>query len=66
MRLVINGEPREVECGDTVSRLLGELGIDPRRVAVLVNDTVVATDCRATTPLQADDRVEVLTFAAGG
>ena len=66
MRLIVNGEPREIERGNTVSALLDELGIDPRRVAVLLNDDVVPAECRAATPLQADDRVEVLTFAGGG
>ncbi len=66
MRLVVNGEPHEVEPGSTLSALLDELGVEPRRVAVLLNDEVVAAEARAAIPLQADDRVEVLTFAGGG
>ena len=66
MRLIINGEAREIERGNTVSALLDELRLDPQRVAVLVNDDVIAAAHRSSTPLHADDRVEVLTFASGG
>ena len=66
MRLVLNGEAREMGRSDTVAALLDELGLEPQRVAVLVNDDVVPAERRAATRLQADDRVEVFTFAGGG
>jgi sulfur carrier protein len=64
--LVVNGEPREVKHSATVSQLLEELGIEAQRVAVLLNDEAVPAPRRSLTPLHEGDRVELLTFAAGG
>jgi thiamine biosynthesis protein ThiS len=42
------------------------LGIEAQRVAVLLNDEAVPAPRRSLTPLHEGDRVELLTFAAGG
>jgi thiamine biosynthesis protein ThiS len=66
MRLRINDENREIEKCDSVAMLLENLGVDPERVAVLVNETVVPKAARGSHCLQDEDRVVLVTFLAGG
>jgi thiamine biosynthesis protein ThiS len=65
MQILLNGKPCETRAA-FVDALVGELGFDPSRIAVVVNDAVIAPAARATTPLRVGDRVEILTFVAGG
>ncbi|MBS1119368.1 MAG: thiamine biosynthesis protein ThiS [Deltaproteobacteria bacterium] len=64
--VVINGQPRSVAVGTTVSGLLGELGLGERRVAVERNREIVPRAQHATTTLAEGDRLELVTFVGGG
>lgn len=64
--VVINGQQRTVEDGTTVLRLLTELGLGDRRVAVERNREIVPRAEHATTQLADGDRLEVVTFVGGG
>jgi len=64
--VVINGQPRSVEEGTTVSVLLAELGFGDRRVAVERNREIVPRAQHATTALVAGDHLELVTFVGGG
>ncbi|MFV1958192.1 MAG: sulfur carrier protein ThiS [Planctomycetota bacterium] len=67
--LTVNGERREVHGGDgppTVRRLLEELGLEGRRVAVELNGTVVPRARHGEQTLSPGDRVEVVSFVGGG
>ena len=64
--VVINGETRSVVQGTTVARLIEELGLGDRRVAVERNREVVPRATHATTVLAAGDRLELVTFVGGG
>ena len=66
MQLIVNAEPYELKQGDSLVGLLRELGANPERVAVLINDEVVAAAARQTRKLADGDRVEILAFAGGG
>ena len=66
MRITVNGEPREVPRGTTVTALLSLLGITPGRVAVEVNTRIVGRAEHQTVQLGPDDEVEVVTFVGGG
>lgn len=66
MRILLNGEPRDLDEGLTVEALVRELGLRPERVAVERNRLVVRRAEWATTVLAADDVLEVLTFVGGG
>lgn len=66
MLIVVNGEPRSVAPGTTVTTLLGELGFGDRRVAVERNREIVPRAHHATTVLGDGDRLEVVTFVGGG
>jgi sulfur carrier protein len=64
--VVINGEPRSVNLGTTVEKLIAELGLGDRKVAVERNRMVVPRAQHATTQLAEGDRLEVVTFVGGG
>jgi sulfur carrier protein len=64
--VVINGQPRTVNAGTTVSALIGELGLADRKVAIERNREVVPRAQHATTVLADGDRLEVVTFVGGG
>jgi len=64
--LTVNGESLELEGSGDIPALIGQLGANPDRVAVMVNDSVVSREAWPTVTLSAGDRVEVLTFAGGG
>lgn len=64
--MIVNGKPREVPEGVTVAGLLEALQIDPLRVAVQRNLEIVKREQYAQTALAPGDRVEIITFMAGG
>jgi thiazole synthase len=66
LHLTINGEPKDVPEPLTVADLLVRLGLDPRKVAVEVNEAVVPALRHAEHHLGAGDRVEVVTLVGGG
>jgi thiamine biosynthesis protein ThiS len=66
MQVLVNGEPRDVADGATIERLLADLGVDKRRIAVEKNREIVPRAEHATTPLAAGDRVEIVTMVGGG
>ncbi len=41
MEIVLNGEPRQIEAGRSVSELLGELKLQPKYLAVELNERVL-------------------------
>lgn len=68
LKVVVNGEPREVRDGITVQGLLKELGIEGERVAVAVevNAEVVRRARHAEHRLGDGDRIEIVSFVGGG
>ncbi len=65
VRLTINGEAREV-AGSTVARLVAELGLDSRKVAVERNLEIVPKSQFEATCLGDGDRIEIVHFIGGG
>ncbi|UCH29385.1 MAG: sulfur carrier protein ThiS [Myxococcales bacterium] len=66
MRLVVNGEERQVESSMTVKQLLATLGLADTLVAVERNEEVVPRAQHESTELEEGDRVEVVHFVGGG
>lgn len=66
MQIRLNGEPREIERPMTVSELLATLAIDPLRVAVEHNLTVVKRAQYGETMVDDGDEVEIVNFVGGG
>ena len=66
MRILLNGDVRDIQPDTTVKSLLDSLGLDPRVVAVEVNRAVVKRDRYATVRIPEGAEVEVVAFVGGG
>lgn len=66
IEIVVNGEPRKVRDGLTVSELLQELSLDPARVAIELNRHIVRRPQWAETSLGAGFQLEIVQFVGGG
>ena len=66
MKLVINGEERNFSASMSVEALLGELGIDPRKVAIERNLEIVPKSAYAEMAVAEGDRLEIVAFIGGG
>jgi len=66
MRLLVNGEQRQVEPSTTVKQLLSSLGLEDTLVAVERNEEVVPRALHESTRLSDGDRIEVVHFVGGG
>ncbi|NUR53910.1 MAG: sulfur carrier protein ThiS [Acidobacteria bacterium] len=66
MTITLNGEPFSVAGPLTISDLLALLEIDPRRVAVERNITVVKRAAYGTTEVAEGDEIEIVNFVGGG
>jgi sulfur carrier protein len=66
IRIVVNGQDREIATGTTVAALIADLGFGDRRVAVERNHEVVPRARHSETILVEGDRLELVTFVGGG
>jgi thiazole synthase len=66
MHLTINGEQKKFDPPMTVEQLLGEIGLDPRKVAVERNLEIVPKSNYAGISLDDGDRLEIIHFIGGG
>jgi len=62
----VNGEHRRVAAGTTIAALVGELGLDPARVAVERNLEIVARSTLGETMVEDGDDYEIVHFVGGG
>jgi thiazole synthase len=62
----VNGEPRRVAAGLSVTQMLGELGLDPQRVAVERNREVVPRSSLGEVAVEEGDQYEIVHFVGGG
>ena len=66
MKVVLNGEPREIDAGSSIRVLLDAADYGQRRVAVEVNRSIVPRSRHAEHILQDDDRIEIVHAMGGG
>jgi thiazole synthase len=66
MRLMINGEERAFHAPLTVAELLGQLGLDARKVALERNLEIVPRSAYGAVSLGEGDRLEIVHFIGGG
>lgn len=64
--LSVNGEPMQIEAGQSLSQLIAALGLDTRKVAVERNLEIVPRSTYDSTVLEAGDRLEIVHFIGGG
>jgi len=62
----LNGDPHEIVGPRTVLQLLEDLKIDPRRVAVEHNLTIIKRAQYATAMIREGDTIEIVNFVGGG
>ena len=66
LRITLNGEPYDLDEPLSVADLLVRLAIDPRRVAVEHNLTILRRPLFTETLVHEGDRVEIVNFVGGG
>ncbi len=65
MRIVVNGQDKQIDPGLTVRQLLQQSGLPADKVAVELNRRLLKTE-RYDTPLGENDEIEIVTFVGGG
>ena len=66
MRVIINGESRDMPEAATVAALLETLSLQPQRVAVERNKEIVPRATYSEMTLTDGDRLEIVTLVGGG
>ncbi|MCB1889773.1 MAG: sulfur carrier protein ThiS [Rhodocyclaceae bacterium] len=65
-RIHVNGEPMDIPQGWRIADLLLDLGYQGRRVAVEQNGEIVPRSRHDGSPLNPDDRIEIVVAVGGG
>lgn len=65
-QITVNGGPRPLANLRTVSDLIAELSLDPRKVAIERNMAIVPRSAYATTQIMDGDAIEIVGFIGGG
>ena len=65
MQITLNGEARALDEGTTLRRLLEQLGLADKRLAVEINGAIVPRSQHAQRELRGEDRVEIVTAIGG-
>jgi thiazole synthase len=64
--IIVNGEPRSIGRGASLTDLLRSLDLDPRMVVVEHNRSIVRRPVLADTSLNDGDQIELVHFVGGG
>lgn len=66
LSITLNGEPRSVADGLTIAGLVADIGLNPAKVAVERNRTIVPRSTLADVLLADGDELEIVHFVGGG
>ena len=66
LQIRVNGEQRDVAEGRTISEMLGEMGLNPRKVAVERNLEIVPRSTLGQVRVEDGDAFEIVHFVGGG
>ncbi len=66
MIVIVNGEERKLETAQSVEKLLLDIGLDPKKVAVERNREIVPKSQFDTVLLEDGDKLEIVHFIGGG
>jgi thiamine biosynthesis protein ThiS len=66
LRVRVNGEHRRVPGGISIAEMLGEIGLDPRKVAVERNLEIVPRSTLGEVCVEDGDDYEIVHFVGGG
>ena len=62
----LNGEQRRVDAGSTIAAMLAAIGLDPAKVAVERNRTIVPRSTLGDVAVEEGDAFEIVHFVGGG
>ena len=66
MRLIVNGEPKDLDGVSTVASLVEHLGLKADRLAIELNREIVTRSDWQSTQLRDGDQLEIVHFVGGG
>ena len=66
IQLSINGEPRQIDPGASLARLIDDLALAGKRIAVERNGEIVPKSTYASVQLESGDRLEIVVAVGGG
>jgi len=66
MKIVCNGEERQVAENTTVEKLIVESGLQPAAVVAECDGVILPRDGYGSTPLRQGSKVELIRFVGGG
>ena len=66
LSITLNGEPRSLADGLTIAGLVADIGLNPAKVAVERNRTIVPRSTLADVLLADGDELEIVHFVGGG
>ena len=66
MKIKVNGQVKEIEVGINLGQLLDNMQLNAECVAVECNLDVIERGAFATTQLNDDDSLEIVSFVGGG
>lgn len=66
LKIVVNGDERDVPSGQTITELLGDLGLHPRLIVVEHNREILDRELFSQTELHEGDALELVHFVGGG
>jgi len=66
VKIICNGEERQVAEGSTVQSIIVDLGLEPDAVVAECDGAIVRREAYETTVLQEGNAVELIRFVGGG
>ena len=66
MTVTVNGNTRPLGDAKTLAELLAALNVGTAKKAVELNGQIIPAAAFATTPVTANDRIEIIQFVGGG
>lgn len=66
MKLLINGQERDVENVQTLADVVSHFGLNERIIVIEHNLNIVARELYAETAVQEGDKIEIVHFVGGG
>jgi sulfur carrier protein len=66
IQISLNGEPRAIVAGLTVTQLLDELNLRPGRVVIELNRQILSRAAYGSAMLKDGDTLEIVQFVGGG
>jgi thiamine biosynthesis protein ThiS len=66
IHITLNGESRKFATGTTLSGLVQALNLEPARLAIELNRTIVRRDAWPETVVEGGAEVEIVMFVGGG